>query len=1042
MSLDVSPDGKTILFDMLGDIFAIPANGGEARPIQVGPAIQRTPVFSPDGRSIAFISDLNGSDNIWTSRVDGSAPVMLTQERVDMLSAPAWTSDGQAIAAARLPADAPHNYTTEIRLFDTAAPTPQGGGKTLIGAPAARRDVQEATFSPDGRYVYYTERLKRDNIYIDATFINFGVKRRDLGLGVTELMASGWGGAIAPALSRDGKQLAFVRRVRAKTVLFRLDLTTREQVAVYDGLDRDLEGDYVTQGNYYPRYAWFPDNVHVAIWAKGKIWKVNIFTGTAVHIPFHVSANHRVTERLAFTHDIAPDSVTVKAVRQAVASPDGRTILVTALGHIWRKEWNDAAPFRLTKESAFEFEPAWSGDGKRIVFATWDDELGGAIVVTDAQGRGARTIVKSAGAIRQPQFSPDGRDIVYRIQKPDPSLGGAREKPGIYTIAAKGSAPFFVASGDDYPMFSPDGERIYFVEQDNAGDNIQQVLRSIRRDGLDPRKHVVSRDADTVELRPSPDLRWIAFKDRQKYNVVRFHDMGNMVDLYAANPEVKATRLADQGGYGLSWSADSKAVTWALGATIHRVEPDAADVRAATRTVALGLTVAADKPRGAVAWVNARIIPMVGDQVIERGTIVIRDNRIEAVGPADTVKLPADAKVIDASAKTIMPGLVDAHGHIDCCYNVGIVPQKQPQRYAALAYGVTTNFDPYPNDLVSYESGETTQAGISVGPRWITTGAAIYGRSRKGDFIYMPVDSMADARDILARKKALGTFTIKNYKQPARFQRQMLMQASREAGINVASEGESHYAYDLSMILDGTTSLEHNLPVANYYDDLVQFMGKAGAHNTPVLVVSFGELFGENYMYQHTEAWKDVRIRTYVQQVLSGYSPLGTPYEAPPYSRAMTTINLADELWDIGFRSVSRATKKLDDAGVVINVGSHGEIPGLAMHWEMNLLAQGGMAPIRILRAATINPANTLGIDAQIGSLVPGKLADLIVLDKNPLDDIRNSESVVQTVVNGRIYDTATMNEAGNYSRPRGKFYWELRQMNGINWNPAWTGGE
>jgi len=387
-----------------------------------------------------------------------------------------------------------------------------------------------------------------------------------------------------------------------------------------------------------------------------------------------------------------------------------------------------------------------------------------------------------------------------------------------------------------------------------------------------------------------------------------------------------------------------------------------------------------------------------------------------------------------------MPGLIDAHGHIDCCFGEGVSPQKQPTRYAALAFGVTMNFDPYPNDLTSYESTETTIAGLTVGPRWIGTGSAIWGRSQQNSHFYVPIESLQDAENLMAHKAAVGGIIIKSYRYPQRQARQMLIAAGRKAGIMVDVEGESQFYNNITEILDGHTNLEHSLPVATYYDDLVQLMSRAKLHNTPTLIVLFGELFGENYMYQTTEVWKDPKIRAYVQETLSGYSPLLTPYGAPPYARAMTTIQAADELWNIGFRSVARSVKKLDDAGVVINVGSHGEIAGLAMHWEMALLSQGGMSNMRILHAATVNTANTLGVERQIGSLEVGKLADLIVLDRNPLEDIHNTNSVRYTMVNGRLYDSLSMDEIGNYSRPRGHFYWELQPRNGIDWNEAWGG--
>jgi imidazolonepropionase-like amidohydrolase len=153
----------------------------------------------------------------------------------------------------------------------------------------------------------------------------------------------------------------------------------------------------------------------------------------------------------------------------------------------------------------------------------------------------------------------------------------------------------------------------------------------------------------------------------------------------------------------------------------------------------------------------------------------------------------------------------------------------------------------------------------------------------------------------------------------------------------------------------------------------------------------------------------------------------------------MTSIHAAEEIWDIGFRSVARSIKKLDDAGVVISAGSHGQIAGLGMHWEMWLLAQGGMSNYHVLRAGTLNGARKLDLQNQLGSLEVGKLADLIVLDANPLEDIHNTNTVRYTMVNGRLYDAFSMNEIGNYNRPRGKFYWELNDYHGIDWNEAWS---
>jgi Tol biopolymer transport system component len=913
----------------------------------------------------------------------------------------------------------------------------------LVETPANERDVQEAQFSPDGRYLYYTERLTDPAIYVDGNHINYAIKRRELATGDTEQLLGGFGSATTPQVSRDGKQIAFVRRVMAKTVLFVYDLASRAQRPVYDGLDRDEHADFVPQGIYYPHFAWFPDNRHVAIWGKGRLVRVDTATGEARDIPFRAVAKHRITTPLRVENDIAPDKLTVRAIRQGAVSPDGGTLVFSALGHLWRKSLPDGKPVRVTGGVPFEFEPAYSPDGRRLAYVEWDDERGSALKVAAAGGGKATVVATSRGVIRQPRFSPDGRQLVYRIQDNDKSMSGYRARAGIYRVAAEGGESRYVTSGDDVPMFSPDGTRIYFVAVDWSGDSAVHRLESVTPDGHDRRVHVQTPDADTRELRASPDLRWIAFKDRQQYYVAPYRETGAPLTLSATSDAVPVSPLTDLGGYNLAWSADSSTLHWTLGPRLYRA-------RAAERFSGAaglpepyadaGLEVPTDRPQGRIAFANGRVITMRGEEVLERGTVLVDGHRIVAVGPADEVPVPADARVVDVAGKTVMPGLIDMHGHIDCCYETGVTPLKQPARYAALAFGITSNLDPYSTELQQYESNETNLAGITVGPRWFGSGHVVYGRAQKSDFTYIPLRTLDDARKVMARKRAVGGLYVKSYKQPARFQRQMLVKAGREAGVMVDGEGESHFYNNITMILDGHTNLEHNMPVATYYDDVVQLMARAGASNTPTLIVNFGELMGENYMYQTTRAWDDPKLRTYVQETISYYSPLGQLSGAPPHVRGMTSIHAADEIYDIGFRSMARSVRKLDDAGVIINAGSHGQVPGLALHWEMALLAEGGMSNARILRTATINGARTLGLDRQLGSIEPGKLADLIVLDRNPLEDIHNTNSVRYTMLNGRLYDSATMNEIGHRDRPRSKFYWELNDYRGIDWNEAWSG--
>lgn len=1037
MSVDVSPDGKTILFDLLNDIYTMPASGGVAKAILSGPAVQRSPQFSPDGRSILYLSDESGADNIWVANPDGGNARQISRETLAMITAPSWAPDGKAIAATKSSASVFEMRTSEIRRFDLAT----GADTQIVAPPSSGKDIQEPRYAPNGRALYYTERVGGTHyVYHNPGLSNFVVRRRDLATGETGDLISGFGSATSPQVSPDGKVIAFIRRVGAQTVLFRYDIETRVQTAVYQELDRDLQADYIAQEHYYPAFDWFPDNLHVAVWGKGKLYKVNMRNGAAAEIPFRATARHRIHDALRVKLDLAPQSVDVKIIRQIAPAPDGKTIVFRALGSLWQQDMaGTAQPRRLTKGGGAETDPVWAPDGRSIAYADWNDETGSTLRLRNLRSGRERVVAHSRGIIGEPRFSADGTRIVYRILEPDSAMGGASDPSGLYVTEIAGGTPRFLAKAAGVARFSPDGTRIYFLGQPDYDAKRAVILRSIAVTGGETRDHAYAETADAGDFTLSPDLNWIAFKEEQELHLMPFApDAKAPVNITAkANPSART--LTRSGGFEMAWSADSSRLHWMLGPNLFSTAPsDAGIVGSPARTIAV--TAPADVPEGSIAFTNARILPMTGDEtVIPRGTVVVEGNRIAAVGTNESVTIPAKAKVIDLGGRTVMPGLFDAHGHIDCCYGTSAMPQKHPTRYAALAYGITTNFDPYANELPSYETDEMTIAGKMVGPRWITTGHVIYGRAGKPDRVFNRIESLEDARAISRRKAAITDGAIfKSYKLTTRAQKQWLLQAAVEGGQMVDAEGAGHFYDNVSMILDGYTNLEHNLPVATYYDDLLQLFRNSQMSTTPTLIVTFGELFGENYIYQHQEPWKEAKVRTFIPGVNNAYNPVSGPSDAPLHVRAMQSIHQADKLYDVGFRSVSRSIKRLDDAGVRVNVGSHGQASGIAMHWEMQLLAEGGMAPMRILRAATINGAKTFGLDHQLGSIEPGKLADLIVLDHDPLADIRNTNSVRYTMVNGRLYDSETMNEIGNHPRERSKFFWEMTDQNGIAWNPAW----
>jgi len=416
-----------------------------------------------------------------------------------------------------------------------------------------------------------------------------------------------------------------------------------------------------------------------------------------------------------------------------------------------------------------------------------------------------------------------------------------------------------------------------------------------------------------------------------------------------------------------------------------------------------------DKPSGIIAFTHARIITMEGDKVIENGILLIEKNKIKKIGKVGELDIPSNAYIIDATGKTIMPGMVDVHAHLGA-FRFGLSAQKHWQYYANLAFGVTTTHDPSTNSEMTFAQSEMVKGGQMVGPRIFSTGTILYGAD--GDFKAV-INNLEDAKSALRRTKAYGAFSVKSYNQPRRDQRQQIIEAARQLHMLVVPEGGSFLNHNMTQIIDGHTSIEHNIPVAPLYNDVIKLWSATKTHNTPTLIVNYGSMSGEFYWYQKTNVWENEKLLKYTPRSI---------IDARSRHRTM----VPDEEYENGHILTSKSCKKLQDAGVDMNLGSHGQLQGLGAHWELWMLAQGGMSNMQALRCVTINGAVHLGMDKEIGSIKEGKLADLVVMDKNPLENIQNSQSIKYTMINGRLYDTDTMNEIGNTNHNRTQFYWEL----------------
>lgn len=1009
MNLDLSPDGKEIVFDMLGDIYKMPVSGGKATLLAGGLASDVQPRFSPNGKFISYTSDREGGDNIWVMNTDGSGKRAITKESFRLLNNAVWTPDNQYLIARKHFTSSRSLGAGEMWMYHIAG---GGDGVQLTKRKNDQQDAGEPEVSPDGKYVYFSEDVSPGPVFQynkDPNGEIYNIRRLNRETGELESVAGGDGGAVRPQVSPDGKILAFVRRVRLKTVLFLQDLETGEEWPVYEDLSHDQQEAWAIFG-LYPNFAWTPDSRNIIFYANGKIKNLEVLTQFVTDIPFEVNATHSITEALHFEQKVFREEFDVKMIRQVSTSPDGKMIAFNAAGYIYTKVLPDGIPTRISSGTDFEFEPEFSPDGRSIVYVSWSDEQRGSICKKDLQSQQITKLTSEKGYYYSPKFSNKGDKIVFRKGVGNDVLGYAFGKnPGMYIMPSDGGKPKLVLNNGIRPLFNADDSRIWF-QSNEAG---KKALKSVDLNGSGTRTHFTSQYANIFT--PSPDGKWIAFSELFNVYITPLANTGSAVELSANNKAIPLTKVTRDAGTYIHWSRDSQKLNWTLGPKyfsrdIKSLFPfleTTGDKQAKLDTagIDIGLKLKSDIPDGKIAITGARIITMKGDEVIENGTIVIEKNKIVAIGA--NVAVPADAKVINGIGKTIMPGIVDVHSHLRASGD-GVSPHQDWSYYANLAYGVTTSHDPSANTEMVFSQSEMLKSGRMVGPRVYSTGTILYGAD--GDFKTV-INNLDDARSALRRMKAVGAFSVKSYNQPRRDQRQQIIQAARELQMEVVPEGGSTFFHNLTQIADGHTSIEHNIPPAPVYKDVKTFWNKSTTSYTPTLIVSYGSQSGENFWYDRTNVWENERLLSYTPRNI-----------IDSRSRRRTTSEFAD----YGHIDVSRVAKQLADGGTKVNLGAHGQIQGIGAHWELWMFAQGGMSPLQAIRSATLNGAEHLGMGKEIGSLENGKLADLIILDANPLEDIRNTEKIRYVMINGRVYDAETMNETISREKPRGLFWWKM----------------
>jgi Tol biopolymer transport system component len=1019
ISTDVSPDGKTLIFDLLGDLYVLPIVGGEAKALTRGMAFDTQPRFSPDGGRIAFVSDRNGSENVWLMNADGSGDaVPLTDGEDTVFISPEWTPEGDAIVVAKT--GVVRNSLMELWLY----PIEEGAGVSLVNGERAGLTALGAAFGADPRLLFFSQKAKAlQTYYPQIGQYQLAVYDRE-----TEEIhpySNTQGGGLRPVLSPDGRWLVYASRYHAETGLRLRDLTTGEERWLLYPVQLDVQGAQHASWDLMPGSSFTPDSDSLITTIDGKLWSVEVPSGEVAPIPFTVNVEQPIGPPIRFERRIAEGPVRARRISAPSISPDGRRVAFSALGRIWLMDLPDGTPRRLTDSDEGEFQPSWSPDGRFIIYATWKNMEGGHVYRISSAAEGNRErLTTDAAFYGWPTYSPDGRRIVFvsmsrqawiddLLSYGEDMYPRARQRVQLAWMPTEGGDVHTVAllHGLGQPHFTRDPERIYIFQNPQPDPTGRGGLVSVRFDGSDLRSHLrasVYHDEWPTEDRggaiasplmaPGKD-RLLVQADRHVYLVDLPAHLEEPLALSIGNPDAAlgVRRISSVGGEFAGWSRDGREVYFSLGTSLYRYDLES---RALDETK-IGIEAPRFAPEGTVALRGARVITMRGDEILPASDIVIARNRITAVGPSGEVAIPSGAHVIDVAGKTIVPGFLDLHNHQGTVQDTRII---QPWEFiSSLAYGITTGYDTGAAgaSLVTYS--DMIETGQLVGPRFYGTGGILFAETVEG------LDSLEDARGLVQRYvHHYGLDGVKQYSFGDRRKRQLLMLAARELGIPAHAEGNGETKPGVTEIIDGYSTHQHFFTFVPLYRDMVELIARTGVGYVPTLLITHGAQGAEEFYYPEGPVHDDPK--------LSRFTPHPFLDRQTRRREAIWLQWMHEEEWL--FPRLAESAGAVIEAGGKVGVGAHGQRQGIGFHWEMWSLAR-GMRNHDVLRAATSLGADIIGMGRDLGSVEVGKLADLVVLDADPLEDIRNTTSIHYVVKNGVIYEGETLAEIWPQSRKR-----------------------
>jgi imidazolonepropionase-like amidohydrolase/Tol biopolymer transport system component len=1044
MSLTISPDGKIVAFDLLGNIYSISSKGGDATCLtcEFGISINYHPAISPDGRHIAFVSDRSGQDNLWVMDTNGSGQHAILLDDQSRFAEPAWL-DSNTIVATRKLNTSWGIYVRNDTLWSISVDS--GAARRLAPARDPDFDPQEYLGpprfqwpSPDrhGGWLYFgissfagdDRHLQRLNL---ATGMVQDVTESKLSYRVHGSNAEPMPlGEAAPEISPDGRQLAFIRRFpgaylqvgshkrSGRSALWIRDLTTGAERVVMDPVTYDamaMQPQWKTR--VAPGYQWASDGQSIVISKGGGIQRLWLADGRIETIPFRARVFRRISGQVRSLVAIDDRQFEPRDIRSLTTSPNQAEVVFEAAGQLWHQRTRGGAATSLTARRAeFQRYPSWSHDGRSLAFV--DSDGAGHSEIWRYEGNREIQLTSDVAEYVHPFFSPDGKFIFASRWTP----GLARVVPRVADLRRDGSddprywqlvrlpsaggSPMVVAETGACVDIGFDARgRILFIERGLDAPATSTELISIAGDGSDRQVEAFVRgDADAVV--PSPDRQFIAIEKWGDIYLARRGEPAHVWDVLSNDVSLK--RLSRRGGVFPHW-LDSSRLEYTSAQTLMTY-----DVRSGHQSsLPIRLAVPRAGGNGSVVFKNARIVTLGSSGVVENGDLVVKDHRIACVGSCSS----AGSRIIDARGRTLIPGWFDLHAH-QLVGDQFYLPVKRAESAASLAYGVTTVHDPFSLPNPSFALHDLIESGRLTGPRSYSTGYAI-PCTAPGFETNRPMRTPQDAEDEVFRRTRMGVISIKDFRVCTRIERQWIIEAARQAGVTVTNEG-AEPEFLLGEIMSGATGWEHPIELNPMYQDLTKFLGMAHAHYSQQFMLT-DHPFGLNVTYfeGQRDLWTDPKFARWTnwKDLAMRRNFGGKPIE------------------EYSFPIQGASAYEMVKEGSYLTLGSHGMFNGLGMHWEVWAYASGSSA-LAALTAASLNGAHFLGLESQLGTLEAGKLADIIVLKSNPLEDIHNTLDIEYVMKAGILYNGMTLDEVWPEERPYGERPWDMSAIHRTDSRP------